>query len=193
MAAHQRWNRALAWSKAASKKLWASLKTQWLATALLIPLGLLGAQTYIAHQDAKEARRLSINVDRIAKVQDSGKALDVALAAYYRSVTELGLAERNIKTPGTYKLTPVPAAQTAVVEARTEARKALAVHGSDVQSLHGVLDPTATTQYVAALARVSDTIEDDGDTKDTGRNITSLSRLIVARNLLVDSAIKRVS
>lgn len=192
-AAHQRWNRALAWLKAAPKKLWASLKTQWLATALIIPLVMLGVQTYVAQQSAKEARRQSINVDRINKVQDSGKALDVALASYFQAVTELGLAERKIKAPGAFQATSVPAAQVAVVDARKEARKALAVHGGDVQSLRGVLDPQATRQYVSALARVSNTVEDRGDIFSTGRNITALSKLVLARNALVDSAVKRVS
>lgn len=172
--------------------LFASLKSQWLATVLVVPLAFFGLQTYVARQDAREARIQSINVDRISKIQDSGKALDLALAAYFQSISELGLAERHLRMPGTYADTPVPQAQAAVVEARNGARKALADHASDVQRLRGSLDPAASQRYMAALADINATVEGDADIDRTGANITALSKLVVARNALVDQAMKKV-
>jgi hypothetical protein len=175
------------------RRLWAALKSQWLATVLILPLGFLGLQTYIARQDAREARAQSVNVDRISHVQESGKALDLALAAYFQSVSELGLAERHLQMPGTYSAKPVPQAQADVLTARTEARRALAEHGADVQALRGTFDEVASTRYMAELANISATVERDADIAHTGSNITSLSKLVVARNALVDQAMQKVT
>jgi len=184
-AANPLWKRALA-------GLWASLKSQWLAGALLIPIGFLIINAVIANQQAREARVQAVNVDRISKVQDSGKQLDIALAAYFQSIAELGLAERRLRMPGTYADTPVPQAQAAVIESRKDARKALADHASDVQRLRGSLDPTASERYMAALADINTAVEGDADIDRTGANITALSKLVVARNALVDQAMKKV-
>lgn len=184
------------WWKRALAGLWASVKAQPLATGLFLPLLVavivLGVQVKIARDDAREARIQSINVDRMSKIQDSGKALDLALAAYFQSISELGLAERHLRMPGAYGDTPVPQAQAAVVEARKEARKALADHASDVQRLRGSLDPTASQRYMAALADINSTVEGDANIDRTGANITALSKLVVARNALVDQAMKKV-
>lgn len=173
-------------------RLFASLRTQWLATGLIVPLAFFGLQTHVARQDAREARVQAINVDRIAKIQDSGKALDLALAAYFQSISELGLAERHLRMPGAFADTPPPQAQAALVEARKEARKALADHASDVQRLRGALDPTASERYMAALSSINATVEGDTNIDRTGANITALSKLVVARNALVDQAMKKV-
>lgn len=188
-AADPLWKRA--WSK-----LCASVKAQPLATGLFLPLLvaviILAFQVQIARNDAREARLQSINADRIAKIQDSGKALDLALAAYFQSISELGLAERHLRMPGTFSDIPIAQAQATVIGSRAEVRKALADHGSDVQRLRGSLDPAASTRYMDALARINATIEEQPDIERTGANITALSRLIVARNALVDQAMKKV-
>lgn len=173
-------------------RLWAGLKSQWLATVLLIPIGFLVANAVIANQQAREARIQAVNVDRISKVQDSGKTLDLALASYFQSIAELGLAERNLQMPHGYEEIEVPEARMAVVEAREQARVALAEHGSDVQSLRATLGPHAVTNYMAALAAINDTVENNADINRTGENITALSDLVVARNAMVDEAMKVV-
>ena len=173
-------------------RLWAGLKSQWLATVLVIPIGFLIANAVIANQQAREARIQSVNVDRISKVQESGKALDLALASYFQSIAELGLAERELQMPNGYENIEVPDAHMAVVEAREQARVALAEHGSDVQSLRGTLDPDAVMNYMAALAAINDTIENNADINRTGENITALSDLVMARNAMVDEAMKVV-
>lgn len=180
------WKRKLVW-------LGASLKSQWLATALLIPLAFFILQTYAARQDAREARVQAVNVDRITKIQDSGKALDLALASYFQSISDLGLAERHLRMPGAYKDLPVETAQASVIEHREAARKALAEHASDVQRLRGTLDDNASKQYMAALANVNATVESEANIGSTGQNITALSKLVVARNALVDKAMSKVS
>lgn len=184
---------AISWVK--HKLLWlgASLKSQWLATALVIPLCFFILQTHTARQDAKEARVQSINVDRITKIQDSGKALDLALAGYFQSIADLGLAERQLRMPGDFKTKPVDVAQASVVQHRDEARNALAEHASDVQRLRGALEEDASTQYMAALATISTTVEGSADIENTGKYITVLSRLVVARNAMVDKAVNKIS
>jgi len=179
------WKRALA-------ALWASLRSQWLAGALLIPIAILAVSTYITHREAREARVQAVNVDRISKVRESGKALDLALATYFQAIAELGLAEKHLRMPGTYADTPVPRAQLAVVEARKGAQKALAEHAGDVQGLRGTLDQASASRYMAALAVISTRVESDANIDDTGRNITALSKLVVTRNALVDQAMSKV-
>lgn len=178
--------------QASARWLLSVVKSQWLATALLIPLGFLMFQTHIARQDAREARVQSVNVDRISKVQESGKVLDLALASYFNSVSELGLAQRHLRPPGTYADKPLAQAQADVVKARTEVRDALAKHGADMQAMRGTLDSNASSRYMVELASISDTIEKDADIANTGANISALSRLVVARNALLDRAMKKV-
>jgi hypothetical protein len=173
-------------------RLLSTFKSQWLATVLLIPLAFLALQTYIARQDAREARVQSVNVDRISKVQESGKALDLALASYFQAVSELGLAEKHLRMPGTYANTPVDQAEVEVVTARTEARTALAKHGADVQAMRGTFDERTSSRYMGELAEVSEIIEKDADMETMGTNITALSDLVVARNALVDGAMKKI-
>lgn len=179
------WKRALT-------ALWVSLKSQWLAGALLIPVGFLIVTTYIATQQAREARVQSVNVDRISKVQESGKALDAALAGYFQSVAELGLAERHLRMAGTYTEIPVSKAQATVVEARTDARKALAQHAGDIQGLRGTFDQAAADRYMAALAAVSSTVEGEADINKTPTNVTVFGRLVSARNTMIDQAMHKV-
>lgn len=187
-AASPRWKVILGKARAFAGWLASSLKSQWLATALILPLGFFALQTHTARQDAREARTKAIAVDRLGKFQSSGKALDSALALYLQSVGELALAERNIQAPGAYTITPVKAAQTAVLEARKEARKALADHAGDVQSLHGYLDNGREQQYMSSLADINNVVEADANINATGNNIKALGRLVMARNALVDQA-----
>jgi hypothetical protein len=170
-----------------------TFKSQWLAATLLFPLAFFVMQTYVAREDAKEARRASISVDRISKFQDSGKALDVALASYFQSIAELGLAEQKLEIPGRYKNITLAAAQSHVVEARIESRKALAIHASDVQSLRGVFKPDMSKQYLHALVNVEDVVDNGGDIKSTGKNITRLAALVKTRNEMVDGALGKLS
>jgi len=179
--------------RAFGKWLWSSLKSQWVATALLIPIGFLAVNTYIAHQDARDARRANVSIERISKVQESGKALDLALASYYQSIAQLGLAERHIRMPGAYADTPIAKAQNDVSVARAAVQTAMGAHAGDVESLRGVLDPAAASRYVSALAEVNSVIDNGGEIKSTGANITVLARLVKARNELVDSALKKYS
>lgn len=184
-AANLKWREALA-------KLLAALRSQWLASTLFIPLAFLLYQNHVQRQATREDRIQSVNVDRIGKIQDSGKALDLALAAYFQSIADLGLAEHNLTMPGEFANRPVRQAQATVIERRDEARRALADHASDVQRLRGMLDAGATTRYMAALAAIEMTFEQPADINRTGVNITALSKLVVARNALVDGAMKRV-
>jgi len=173
-------------------RFWGVIKSQWLASALIIPLIILGFQTYIARQDAREARVQSVNVDRISKVQESGKALDLDLAAYFQSVSELGLAERRLRMPGAYAEKPIKLAQADVLKSRLEARAALAKHGADIQSMRGTFDTQTSTQYMSELANVSDLVERDADLNNTGKFVTALSRLVVKRNALIDKAMNKI-
>lgn len=177
---------AKAW--AFGRWLLASLKSQWLATVLIIPLGLFALQTQTARQDAREARAKAVAVDRLGKVQSSGKALDAALANYFQAIGELALAERKIEVPGSYAVASVDKAQSAVIGSRKEAEKALADHAGDIQSLHGSLDTVSEQRYMTSLASVSAVIESDADINQTGRNIKTLGQLVVARDALVDRA-----
>ena len=68
----------------------------------------------------------------------------------------------------------------------------MARHGADVQALRGTFDAKASSRYMEELARVNDIIERDADILDTGKNITALSDLVVARNALVDGAVKKI-
>lgn len=69
----------------------------------------------------------------------------------------------------------------------------LAEHASDVQRLRGSLNEAASSQYMTALANIDTTVESDVDINRTGANITALSKLVVARNALVDSAMAKIS
>ena len=190
--ANPRWKPSVTKVRSFLRWLIASLKSQWLASALLLPLAFFALQTHTARQDAKDARIQAVSVDRLSKIQDSGKALDLALASYFQSIADLGLAEQHVRSPGSFTVTPVPHAQEAVVEARDGARKALAKHAGDIQGLRGTLDSTASANYMAALAVINTTIEGDANIDQTGRNITSLSKLVVARNALIDRSMKAV-
>lgn len=168
------------------------LKSQWLATALIFPMAILGVNAYVANEAAKDARVQSARIERIVRIQESGKTLDLALASYFQSVSEVGLAERNLRMPGTYENTPVATARATVVEAREEAREALVKHASDVQALRGTLDQAEAENYMAALAEMGTTVERDADIDRTGESITVLGKLVVARNDLVDDAMGHV-
>lgn len=170
-----------------------ALKSQWLATALIIPMILLGINAHLTNEAAKEARLQSARVERVVRLQDSGKALDVALAGYFTSVSEAGLAERGIRVPGTYRTLPLEQAQTALVQSRITAREALVRHASDVQALRGTIDQAEAEKYMVALANMSAAVERDGDVLAAGQNITVLSNLVVARNSLVDEAMDGLS
>lgn len=173
------------------KRIWRTVRSQWLATTLLIPMGFLLINNQLANEAAREARAHTAQVERVAKLQESGKALDLALAGYFESIAQLGMAERDMKMPGAYASVEIPGAQRAVVEARSEARKALVEHASDVQSLRGALEPTDAASYMNALAAMRQTIDRDADISSTGQNITTLSKLVVARNELVDKAMDK--
>lgn len=174
-----------------------TLKAQWLATALFAPLAVaiivLGLQVHFAREDAREARLHTINADRISKIQDSGKALDLALAAYFQSIAELGVAQQGLRMPGAHSVTPIPRARSRLVETRERARTALAEHASDIQRLRGSLDRDSATRYMSALADIQAVVEGTSDIQQTGGNITALSRLVVARNALVDDAMRPIT
>ncbi|MFN3627997.1 MAG: hypothetical protein ACK4S3_08980 [Parvibaculum sp.] len=168
-------------------------KSQWLASVLLIPLGFALFNSHLASEAAKEARAQSVGIERVSRIQESGKALDIALAGYFQSVAEVGMAERKLQMPGTYAPIPLEKAQADVVQARTVAREALVEHASDVQSLRGTLDQAKATEYISELAEMSDVVERPAEIQQTGANITALGKLVVARNSLVDEAMKKVS
>jgi hypothetical protein len=173
-------------------RLWASLRSQWLAGTLIIPLILLGLNVHTANEAAKEARIQSARIERINRFQDSGKTLDLALAAYFQSLAEAGLAEHKVKMPGAYELTPVRTAEKEVIETRESARQALVKHAGDVKALRGTIDEVEARHYMAALSEMTTTVDRTPDIKSTGANITVLSKLVVARDRLVDAAMKRV-
>lgn len=174
------------------KRLLKGLRSQWLATMLIFPMLGLGVNAYFANEAAKDARMQTARIDRIGRIQESGKALDLALAGYFQAVSEVGLAERGLRMPGTYEDIPIPTAQTSVVKARLAARDALVKHASDVQALRGTLDPAEAEIYMAALADMSGTVEREADIGRTGDNITVLGKLVMARNSLVDDAMSHV-
>ena len=173
--------------------LWGALKSQWLASTLLIPLAFLLYSNHVQREATKQDRIQALSSDRINKIQDSGKALDLALAAYFQSIADLGLAEHNLRSPGTFEVMPVRQAQSKVVERRDEVRKALADHASDVQRLHGSLDAARSKRYMEALADIDTAVERPASIDQTGTNITALSELVVARNALVDQAMKKLN
>lgn len=182
-----------AWPGAAVRWLWGVVRNQWLATTLIIPLAFMGVQIHVAHEDAKDARRQGILVDRVAKIQDSGKTLDVALAAYFQATAELGLAERHVTDPSTGEIANVADAKKAVSDARKGAEKAFADHSGDVDSNRGTLDPAAAANYVATLTDVSATIEGAPDVLKTKQYVTALARMVKARHDLVDRSLARAS
>lgn len=183
----------LSWWKRVSAWVAATVKNEKVATALIIPILFLSFTTWWNYSEAQEARIKALQIDRITLVQDSGKELDLALASYYHSISDLGLAERGLKMPGDAKVVPVEKAKIAVVEARKEARTALVEHASDIQRLRGAFDVNASSQYMTSLAAINETIEHGASINKTGQNITTLSKLVVSRNELVDAAMDKVS
>lgn len=178
------------------KKILDILRLPWLATVLFIPLAIavvvLGLQVRIARQDVREARIQAINIDRISKVQESGKALDAALAGYLQSTAELGLAEREVRVPGSYRNLPVSKAQANLVLSRVEAEKALARHAGDIQGLRGTFDQGAADRYMTELANINSLVDGEADINKTAANITALGKLVGARNAMIDQAISKV-
>lgn len=168
------------------------LQSQWIASVLVIPMCFLIVTNHLSNEAAKEARIQSARVDQIVRLQESGKTLDLALAGYFESIAEFGLAERDIRVPGRYENVPLPEAQAAVVHARIGAREALVRHAGDVQALRGALDQREAQQYISALSQMSATIDREANIDETGENITVLSNLIVARNSLIDEAMDQV-
>jgi hypothetical protein len=168
------------------------LRSQWIASALVIPMCFLIVTNHLSSEAAKNARIQSARVDQIVRLQESGKTLDLALAGYFESIAEVGLAERNLRVPGRYQNVPLPQAQATVVQARLGAREALVKHAGDVQALRGTLDQSEAEQYISALAEMSATIDREADISATGQNITVLGKLVVARNNLVDEAMDQV-
>ncbi len=171
----------------------ASLRSQWLATTLTIPLVLLGINSWTANQAAKEARIQAAQVERVAKLQESGKALDLALAGYFQSVADLSLSERKITSPGSYDRMPVKTAQTNLVQARASVHAALVNHASDVQALRGAVEQDDAALYMSALADMTEVVDTPPSIHRTGGDITVLGRLVQTRNRLVDDAIRNVS
>jgi len=151
-------------------KLWASLKSQWLASVLFFPLAFFVANAYLSDRSTRDGRVQAINVDRLTKFQESGKALDLKVAEYFDAV----------------------AAQGDTGKPKEVARAALRQHGADVQALRGVLEPDASRHYLSALANLSAAIEADSDISKTPSNITALGTLVVERNRLVDKAMQKV-
>jgi hypothetical protein len=166
----------------------ASMRAQPLATALLFPLALLVTQVYVQRQDVREARALSASDGRIAQIQVSGKLLDTSVAAYFEAIGELGLAERRIKSPGSFEVKPVATAQADVMTTREAARKALKEHAADIHSLHDKLPSKAVERYLEQLETISDLIDGDPTIETTGENITVLAKTVLARDALVNEA-----
>lgn len=166
----------------------ASIRAQPLATALLFPLALLAAQVYVQRQDVREARALAASDGRVAQIQVSGKLLDTSIAAYFEAIGELGLAERSIRSPGSFALKPVATAQADVMSTREAARKALKEHAGDIHSLHDKLPKEAVERYLAQLEAISDVIDGDPAIETIGKNTTALGKMVVARDALVDEA-----
>lgn len=168
--------------------LMASMKAQPLATALLFPLALLATQAYVQRQDARVARTLAANDGRIAQIQVSGKLLDTSVAAYFEAIGELGLAERRIKSPGSFELKPVTTAQADVMSTREAARKALKEHAADIHSLQDKLPREAVDRYLAQLEAISDVIDGGSAVENIGENTTALAKMVMARDALVEEA-----
>lgn len=170
------------------KRTLASLRSQWLASTLIIPLALLGVNAWTANQAAKEARIQAAQVERVAKLQESGKALDLALAGYFQSVADLSLSERGITAQGAYENMPIKTAQTNLVQARASVHAALVNHASDVQALRGAVKPDDAKLYMAALADMTRVVDASPSIHSTGSDITVLGKLVQTRNRLVDDA-----
>jgi hypothetical protein len=173
------------WSKAL-----ASVRSQWIATSLTFPIIILSITTCMANQQAKEARRQASRIESISEMQESGQVLDAALAGYFNAVAQLGLAEHEIAGPGEYSVVPVSKAREDVMSSRTKVADALIDHAGDIQSLRGTLNQVETNTYVSALADMRRTVDRPAEIEDTGKNIAVLGRLVVARNALVDEALK---
>lgn len=168
------------------KPLLGLLKNQWLASVLIIPLILLGINAYVSNEAAKESRLHSSRIERVVRLQDSGKVVDLALASYFSAVSELGLVERGIQVPGSYRAVPLDEAQKTLVDSRVAAREALVNHASDVQALRGVIEQEKAEQYMHALNEIRTAVDREADVLSIGGSITVLSNLVVARNGLVD-------
>ena len=169
------------------------MKDQWVASVLIVPVLFLAFTTWWNYSEARQARIDSLQIDRVTLVQDSGKELDLALATYFHSISDEGLAAKGMKMPGDASVKTVAETKLAVAQARQTARKALMEHSSDVQRLRGTFDESASKQYMASLAEVSDTIENGATINKTGQNISVLSKLVVKRNALVDGVMDKVS
>ncbi len=166
----------------------ASAKAQPLATALLFPLALLSAQVWTQRQDAIAARQHASIDSLLSQVRASGKELDTAIASYYDAISELGLAERKIKSPGTYALKSVGVAQADVVAARKAAQKALSQHASDVHGLGRVAYTASGRKYMSELGEISDIVDGQTSIEQTSNNITVFGKLIAARDSFVNEA-----
>jgi len=167
--------------------LWATVKAQPLATAMLFPLALLAVQVHLQREDAQTLRANTVEDNRLAQFQTSGKELDEALGNYLGAVSNLGLAERELIVPGAFTPTPVSEAQKELLAARKDAQKAIGKHAGDIKSLRGLVNGSLSDSYVEDLAAMTDIVDSQHDVLDIGSYTTTLGKLVKARDKLVDS------
>lgn len=169
-------------------KAFRALRSQWLATVLIVPLALLGLQAWMASNQARDARIQAERSVSIDDMQRSGKALDAALAVYLTALAELGVSEQGLPLPNQVTATPLRVAEAEVTASRRRLDEAIIQHASDVQALRGTIDNADTSSYMNALVEVRKLADEPPDIGRTGANITAFSNLIVERNSLVDQA-----
>ncbi len=147
------------------------LRSQWLATALFIPLILLGAGWYFSTRSAHEASIQTFNVERVTEFQNTGEVVDRKVSAFFTATAN----------------------GRATDAARDAALESLIDHATKTESLRGVLEPSASRQYMHTLGELREAIEQTRGPTTAGYNTTLLGRVIVERRALADEALRRLS
>lgn len=181
------------WMKGFAGRVFDVLKAQWIATALVFPIIILSISTCVANEQARSARMQAARIEKISAMQESGQALDAALAGYFNALAQLGLSEQGLKVPSEYEVLPVPRARDQLITARSGVTNALVEHAGDLQALRGSLNLAETNSYMSELADIRAVVDKPAQIENTGANVSVLSSLVVARNTLVDEALEQAS
>lgn len=145
---------------------------KWLVTpALAIGLILAVVQCSIARESARIAAAQTYNMGRVAAFRDSGALLDRKVAAFNDAAAE----------------------GHDLASYRDAVRDALADHASKTMAMRDAFGEQPTNAYNADLLSLQDQIEATNGPSNSGPVLTALSRVIISRNKLADSATKKAS
>lgn len=170
------------WVRSVMARLLPSLRSRQLAGLIYVPLALALVGVYGNYWLAEQSRVQAIHDARLAKVQDSGASLDLALASYFQAVADLGAAEARQQVPGTFDLISIGQARDALGKARIRVRAAIERHAADMQSSRASLDADTASVYESNLLAVQSLVDNPPSIRDIGEPITIFGRLVKSRN-----------